>query len=191
MPPTRSEWGVSAGCRPVPVLHERLLSDNPVLLDWVSVPCRGAPYTRPTSSDESHMETVPWTVGAFRQRRRQTWKAIRLWLVLMLIGFADFWVPFYLERTHVRVENTGSRVIYKLSMNDMTGSELIISLISFVAAGTGVVGTVVGIQRYYRCPRCESIPMASWTILGPTSFGWQSGVEFNPTVCRKCGAKLR
>jgi MFS transporter, FSR family, fosmidomycin resistance protein len=34
------------------------------------------------------MEAVPWTVAAFKQRRRETWRAIRLWLLFLLIGSA-------------------------------------------------------------------------------------------------------
>ena len=136
------------------------------------------------------MEAVPWTVAAFKQRRRETWRAIRLWLLLLFIGSAGFWVPFYLERTNVKAENSGSRVRYRLSLDDMTGTELIISLVSFVAAGIGVVGTVVGTQRYYRCPRCEEVPMGSWNTFGPNLFSRQSGVAVFPAVCPNCGARL-
>jgi hypothetical protein len=136
------------------------------------------------------MEAVPWTVPAFKQRRRDTWKAIRIWLLLLFIGFAGFWVPFYLERTKVKVENIGSRVRYHLSLDDMTDSELIISLVSFVVLGIGVVGTVKGTQRHYRCPKCEEVPMGYWNILGPNLFGRQSGVDLSPSVCRNCGARL-
>jgi hypothetical protein len=136
------------------------------------------------------MEAVPWTVAAFKQRRRDTWKAIRLWLFLLIFGFAGFWVPFYLERTKVKVENAGSRVRYHLSLDDMTGSELIISLVSSVVLGIGVVGTVIGTQRHYRCPKCEEVPMGSWNTFGPNLFSRQSGVEVFPTVCPNCGARL-
>jgi len=50
------------------------------------------------------MEAVPWTVTAFKQRRRDTWKAIRIWLLLLCIGTAGFWVPFYFERTKGKVD---------------------------------------------------------------------------------------
>jgi hypothetical protein len=48
------------------------------------------------------MEPVPWTVKAFKQRRRETWKANRYWWLLLVIGLIGFAVPFYLERAHVR-----------------------------------------------------------------------------------------
>jgi len=136
------------------------------------------------------MEAVPWTVAAFKQRRRETWKAIRLWLLLLCIGAAGFWVPFYTERSKVKVENTGTHVRYHLSLDDMTGSELIISLVSFVALGVGVVGTIKATQRHYRCPKCEEVPMGSWTVLGPTFFGRKSGLDLSPLVCPNCGARL-
>jgi hypothetical protein len=137
------------------------------------------------------MEPVPWTVAAFEQRRRATWKAIRLWLVLLVIGAAGFSLPFYMERANVKVNSAGSRVRYHLSLDDMTGSELLISLVSFVMAGIGVAGTVFGTQQHYRCPRCEAMPMGFWTTFGPASVGWHSGVTIFPSVCRNCGAKLR
>lgn len=137
------------------------------------------------------MEAVPWTVPAFKQRRMDTWKAIRIWLLLLFIGFTGFWVPFYLERTKVKGENTGSRVRYHLPLDDMTGSELKISLISFVVLGMGVVGTVIGTQRHYRCPKCEEIPVGSWNTVGPNLFRRGSGVELFPIVFSKCGARLR
>jgi hypothetical protein len=108
----------------------------------------------------------------------------------MLIGFAGFWEPFYLQRANVKVENNDSRNRYQLSLDDMTGTELTISLVSFVAVGIGVVGTVVGIQRHYRCPKCEEVPMGSWNTFGPNLFGRQSGVALFPTLCPNCGARL-
>ena len=47
------------------------------------------------------MEKVPWTIAAFQPRRRDTWKAIRLWLLLLVVGVAGFLVPFFSERAKV------------------------------------------------------------------------------------------
>jgi hypothetical protein len=49
------------------------------------------------------MEGVPWAVTALKQRRRDTWKVIRVWLLLLVLGLGGFSVPFYSERTKVKV----------------------------------------------------------------------------------------
>jgi hypothetical protein len=137
------------------------------------------------------MDAEPWTVKAFKERRRQTWKANRYWWLLLVIGLIGFAVPFYLERGHVHTEDYGSRVKQSLSTEDMTEGEFTIALVSLVGVFAGVVGITIGTRRHYRCPRCEEIPMGSWTRLGRSSFGVSSGVELFPSVCRNCGAKLR
>lgn len=136
------------------------------------------------------MEAVPWTVAAWQQRRRETRRAIRVWLLLLIVGVAGFCVPFYSESKKVKVESAGSRIRGYLSLDDMTRTELIISVASFVIALTGVVGTFVVTQRHYRCPKCEEIPMGSWTTFGPNLFGRQSGVSLLPSICPNCGARL-
>jgi hypothetical protein len=126
------------------------------------------------------MDTIPWTVKAFKQRRRAMWKANRFWWLLLVIGIVGFEVPFYLERTHVHATRSGSSVKQTLSPEDETEGEFTLGLVSFVVAGIGLVGITAGVQRYFRCPRCESMPMT-----------WGRGLELFPDICRHCGAKLR
>jgi hypothetical protein len=133
------------------------------------------------------MDEVPWTVTAFKQRRDQTWKATRFWWLLLVIGSIGFYVPFYLERAHAH--NVAK--YYDLSSNDETEGEFTMGLVSFVIAGAAVIGITVGTRRHYRCPKCEEIPIGSWSSFGPSSISWQSGVELFPSVCRNCGAQLR
>jgi len=137
------------------------------------------------------MGVEPWTVAAFKERRRQTWKANRYWWLLLVIGLIGFEVPFYLERAHVHTARSGFKVKQSLSIDDMTEGEFTIGLVSLVTVFAAGLGITVGTRRHYRCPRCDEMPMGSWTSLGPTSFGRKSGVEIFPSVCRNCGAKLR
>jgi len=64
----------NAYSRPTPVLDDCLLLDSSVLLKWGLSASSALPYTPLKSGSESYMEAVPWTVAAFKQRRRETWK---------------------------------------------------------------------------------------------------------------------
>jgi len=135
---------------------------------------------------KNDMDAEPWTVKAFKQRRRRTWKANRFWWLPLAIGLIGFAVPFYSERA--RAHKVGK--YYDLSSADMTVNEFTLSLVSLCAIFAGGIGITLGTRRHYRCPRCDEIPMGSWTRLGPGSFGASSGVELFPSVCPNCGAKL-
>ena len=137
------------------------------------------------------MESRPWTIKAFELRRRRTWKAIRIWLIFLLIGVVGFSVPFFLEKQHVRVEDTGTRVRWQLSLDDMTGGELLMSLFSFVAFGAGGIGVTMGVKHYYRCPKCEEVPVRMGNGFRQAKYGAQSGIAIMPAVCPNCGAVLK
>jgi hypothetical protein len=138
------------------------------------------------------MDEVPWTVAAFQRRRRETWRAVRWWWLVLAVGIVGFEVPFYLERAHVHSAQRGPLSVRQtLSTQDETEGEFTVSLVSLVVIFIGGGGIIFGVRRHYRCPRCEEIPMGSWTNLGPTSYGRQSGVELFPSVCRSCRARLR
>jgi hypothetical protein len=132
------------------------------------------------------MDEGPSTVIAFKQRRRQTWKATRYWWLLLAFGLIGFWVPFHSERAHVHKMGT----YQELSSADMTQNEFTLNLVSLCAIFAAGIGILVGIRRHYRCPQCDQIPMGSSTALGPSSFGVRWGVDIFPTVCPTCGAKL-
>jgi hypothetical protein len=126
------------------------------------------------------MDAVPWTVEAFRQRRREMWRANRFWWLMLVIGVIGFELPFYLERAHAHTTRSELSVKQILSPEDETAGEFTLSLVSLVVIGIGGIGITVGVRRYYRCPKCESIPMT-----------WGRGLELFPDACRQCGAKLR
>jgi uncharacterized membrane protein len=126
------------------------------------------------------MDAVPWTVKAFKQRRREMWRANRVWWLVFAIGMVGFELPFYLERSHVHTTRSGFSMKQTLSTKDETEGEFTLGLVSFVVAGIGLIGVTVGVRRFYRCPKCESVPLT-----------WGRGLELLPDVCRQCGAKLR
>jgi hypothetical protein len=138
------------------------------------------------------MDEVPWTVAAFQRRRRETWRAVRWWWLVLAVGIVGFELPFYWERAHVHTVQRGPMAVRQtLSTQDESEGEFTLGLVSLVVIFIGGGAIIFGIRRHYRCPRCEEIPMGSWTNLGPTTFGPQSGVELFPSVCRSCGARLR
>src|SRR5882724_13407702 len=112
------------------------------------------------------METPPWTVSAFRRRRHDTWRAIRIWLIVFVVGIIGFTIPFWLNREHVERKADG---MYALSSEYETVGQLTLGLVSFVVWGTAMVAIIFAIRRHYRCPKCNEIPMVGWTTLGPSS----------------------
>jgi hypothetical protein len=46
-------------------------------------------------------EPLPWTVAAFAAARKRTWRAIRVWLALLLLSVIAFQIPFWLQKDHV------------------------------------------------------------------------------------------
>jgi hypothetical protein len=137
------------------------------------------------------MESTPWTVNAWRRQRRETWVATRLWLIVLLAGIIGFFIPFWVNRDHVQKQEFGNRTRYTLSTNDETEGEFTIGLVSLVTIGVAGIAIVFALRRHYRCPKCNEIPMGTWTNFGPSSFGVNRGVDLFPITCPNCGARLR
>src|ERR1700735_3390348 len=75
------------------------------------------------SKEQSTMDSTPWTVTAWSRQRRETWVAIRLWLVVLLAGIIGFFIPFWVNREHVHKQEFGTRTRYTLSSSDQTEGE--------------------------------------------------------------------
>lgn len=144
----------------------------------------------PLDRDAKCAEPTPWTVTAFRRSRRETWKAIRVWLLLLAIASVGFWTPFWLNRDRVHVMDTSRGTRYTLSSQDETMGEFTLGLVSLILGGVAGIGIVFGVRRHYRCPKCNTIPMTTWAQFGP-AFGIRRDVAIKPSVCPKCGARLR
>jgi|SRR3569833_1330489 len=124
---------------------------------------------------------------AFRMARSDTWRAIRIWMLVLVAGMIGFATPFWLNRSRLHTLAPGR---YSLSAADERGGQFTLGLVSFVATAVAVIGITVGVRRRYRCPKCNAVPTGTWSTLGPGSFGLNRGVAINPSLCPSCRAPL-
>jgi hypothetical protein len=119
------------------------------------------------------MLTEAQVISEWARRRQATWRAIRWPLGTCVASGSAFW---FLSKTPVP---------------DMSGTQLLLTFALLLVLFVGVVIIIYRTRSLYRCPRCDSLPEGAWYELGPTSFGFQSGIDVNPTRCPKCGVALR
>jgi len=127
---------------------------------------------------------------AFRRSRRETWKATRVWLLLLAIAAVGCWTPFWLNRDRVHVVDTSRGTRYTLSSQAETMGGFTLGLVSLILGGVAGIGIVFSVRRHYRCPKCNTVPMTAGAQFG-SAFGIRRDVAINPSVCPKCGARLR
>jgi hypothetical protein len=137
------------------------------------------------------MESTPWTVNAWRRQRRATWMAIRLWLIVLLVGLLGFQIPFWLNREHVHKQVLGTRTRYSLSTNDETEGEFTLGFVSLIIIFVAGGAIVFAVQRHYRCPKCDEVPMTTFLRFGPGYFGVNRDLALCPATCPNCKARLR
>lgn len=109
---------------------------------------------------------------SFQKVRAETWRAIRIWVLVLVPSTVAF---FMLSRDEA--ENMAPLRFY---------SAMGVFLIIFASS----LAILIKAWERYRCPGCGEVPMASWFTTGSTNFGWHSGVSFNPERCDHCGAIL-
>jgi Na+/melibiose symporter-like transporter len=119
------------------------------------------------------MLTDAQVLTEWKRRRSTTWRAVRLALAVIFISGFAFW---YMARTPAP---------------EMNGVQLLVTFLVFCVLGIAMLVVIFRVNRLYRCPRCNTVPMGEWTSLGPDSVGYESGVALNPQRCSKCGAVLR
>lgn len=106
----------------------------------------------------------PWTVAEFQKRRRQTWRAIRLWLTLGAAGLIGSLILIWSSPATKCIHGfTTSRCT--LSFEDMALWQINLALASLIGIGVATVAITLVVNRNYRCPRCETVVMRSWTFL--------------------------
>jgi hypothetical protein len=138
--------------------------------------------------------TDPWhfTAATFQQRRRDTWKAIRIWVVIEALAILSLPIVAWSKFAHApRSAALFEPLSDTLSLGDITLWQLNLNIGAASAMVAATIAIVMAVQRHYRCPKCETVPMGSWTTFGLGDVGKRLGVEFNPSSCPKCRARLR
>lgn len=133
----------------------------------------------------------PETVVEFQKRRGRTWRAVRLWILLGIAGILGFLVPFWTSSAAKCVHSQFGSSRCTVSLDDIALWQLNLTFASLIGITVSIIAITAAVRRYYRCPRCEAVPLGSWSMLGPGNFGMKSGIALNPSVCSNCGARLR
>jgi hypothetical protein len=119
------------------------------------------------------MTTRPDVSKEFQRRRRETWRRIRWWMLLVPVSGGAF-----------ALGPRGSQL-------DLPVSQFAFQLVMFALFGTGIVVVIFIVLKHYRCPGCNAVPMVGSFEAGGSGFGYHEGVAFNPRVCSRCSARLR
>jgi hypothetical protein len=114
------------------------------------------------------MQTAEVTISEFKRRRSATWRATRWWLLVLLVA--------------------GGYFAYGATRHPTDFS--IAMIVTFVLMMASVLAIIFAVNRLYKCPVCERVPMSNWTSVGAGSISFNRGVELAPTVCGNCGARL-
>jgi hypothetical protein len=142
----------------------------------------------------AHTPTDPrhFTVATFQQRRRDTWKAIRIWVLVEALAVLTFPVAAWSKLAHApKSAELFEPFHYNFSLGDITLWQLNLAFGVASALIAATIAIVMAIQRHYRCPKCETVPMGSWTTFALPDVCKRWAVEFNPSSCPKCSARLR
>jgi hypothetical protein len=115
------------------------------------------------------MEGTESTVEEFGRRRSATWRAVRWWLLTLVFAGVYFAYRANQDPTDFNVP----------------------TMVSFVLMMGSLLAAIFAINRRYRCPRCEMVPMMDSKSVGLDSFSFERGVDLSPSVCGNCGARLK
>jgi hypothetical protein len=114
------------------------------------------------------MQAAELTIAEFKRRRTATWRATRWWLLVLAA--------------------TGGYFVYGAKRDPRDFS--IAMIVTFALMMMSTLAIIFAVNRLYKCPACEKVPMANWTSFGVGSISFNRGVELRPTVCGHCGARL-
>lgn len=98
-------------------------------------------------------------IASFKRRKMQTWNRVKYWLVLLVIGFG-------LAGLIGSLDDRSPRYYWP------------IFAFAFGMAGTAIFAITRVVEKFYRCPHCNKVPVSG------------QFVEINPSDCPNCGRKL-
>ncbi|MES2207673.1 MAG: hypothetical protein V4525_12890 [Pseudomonadota bacterium] len=113
------------------------------------------------------------SIKLFKASRRRTWQAIRFWVLIGIVGIGI-------------VELLSSE---QISIKQITGKTIIV-FAGFFMFMLSIGFITHAINKYYRCPKCNTIPMTSGFSVGSSGFKYERGLILNPKICPKCKALL-
>lgn len=117
------------------------------------------------------MANAPDVSKQFQRRRKETWRLAKPWLVALLLAGA----PLYW-------------------MGDLDGEaapERVLMFVAFFGILLVSVWRIVWIvQKTYRCPACDRVPMSRSSGVGTGGCDCADEVDLNPKSCPGCGARL-
>ncbi len=70
-------------------------------------------------------------------------------------------------------------------------TQTILFILSLVLVLASIIKVTMIVRSSYRCPTCKRLPLSGWGTLGPNSFGYEKGIDLDPTLCPYCGTKLK
>lgn len=122
-------------------------------------------YRGLNGDDLSYKEKRMDSALIFQQRRRKITKFLKIiWLVAVIIGALL------------------SAIIYYLSYIGI-GSRHNIELAVFFSFFFAIFISIIATNKIYQCPNCNTVPSVNT--------GNGGGADINPSVCKKCGVKLK
>lgn len=113
-------------------------------------------------------------IALFQRRRKRTWRVVRVWLV---IGFVSFCTAGWFSPHDGQIQLIDTPAVAAF-------------LLGCFAAMVSIAFIIYATQKYYRCPRCGSVPMDGDLFIGTSGVGYERGVLLNPKSCPKCRAPL-
>ena len=115
------------------------------------------------------------TILVFQNRRKRFLKHFFTFsLPSFIIGFLMCW---YAEK-------------FMPPINDSIET-MIIFIIGFVIAASGIFSFTHKAYKDYRCPKCSAVPMGSFKGVGTSGFVYMKNINLNPSECPNCGTKLK
>ena len=112
------------------------------------------------------------TVIVFKLRKANIWKYSKRWLLILAVGIFIIWY----FRPDGRIWDLADVAIY---------------LIGFALAFLSFGFINHYIHKYYKCPRCNKMPMTGTVLRGPEIFGYERMIALNVKKCPSCGVKLK
>jgi hypothetical protein len=115
------------------------------------------------------MQVDEKVIEQFAIRRSATWRACRLWLMVLVVSGGYFGI----------------------SLSHGSGDVSLGMLLALTLVFSSGIAVLMAVGRHYRCPKCNKVPMRGSVSAGLSgSVSFNRRVDFSPEECPNCGARL-